>query len=106
MPVVFTNPVYMIHQKSDVPDDERGLSGSSKIAIGVAVPIAVILAIIGISFALMKKLRKKKASGASRGRYTGVWTQKTKTGSVQVYAEDPIALIPKRNPPKPGWRLV
>lgn len=106
VPIAFSSAVYMIHQKSDVPDDRRGLSKSSKIAIGVAVPIAVILAIIGISFAVMRKLRKKKASKASRGAYTGVWMQEMKTGSVQVHAEDPIALIPKRKPPKRGWNLV
>ena len=51
-------PVYMIHQQSDTP----GLSPSSKIAIGVTVPVVVLLGIIFGGFFLMRRLRRKKAS--------------------------------------------
>lgn len=49
-------PVYMIHQQSDVP----GLSTSSKIAIGVVVPVVVLLSIIlGVCFFMRRSKRRK-----------------------------------------------
>lgn len=52
------NPVYFIYEQSDLPG--KDLSRADKIAIGVIVPVAVLLAVVFGGMFLMRKLRKKR----------------------------------------------
>lgn len=73
-------PVYMIHQQSDIPS--KGLSTKAKIAIGVVVPVVVLLAIGLGGLLFMRKARRKGAHGLrpSAIPLTGVNARKVPKG--------------------------
>jgi uncharacterized protein YneF (UPF0154 family) len=56
--------VYLIHQQSDLP--KKGLSTADKVAIGVVVPIAILIAVIFGGMYFMRKLRKDRTSVNAR----------------------------------------
>lgn len=55
---LWINPIYLIHEQSDLP--RKDLSTADKIALGVVVPVAVLLAVVFGGMFLMRKLRKKR----------------------------------------------
>lgn len=74
----WTLPIYMIHQRSDIP--RTGLSTTAKIAIGVVVPVVVLLAIILEGLYFMRKLKKGKRSKRSTTPSSGEGVEESKKG--------------------------